>query len=352
MNHPVILHITEQLGIGGTEILLKNTLPVLTEYQHVVVYLGGGDGLKKSFSQYPVYCLEHTGKSSIFRSVRRLRKICKQHQVSIVHAHLFWSSIIARLAKPANTRLFTTLHSVLSKDAFEKNKLSLWAERLTCGRQDAVIGVSAYVLRDYLQHTGYKGRTHVVYNFIPALFFKENSSSPLNSNRIKLRCIAVGNLKEVKNYPFLLAAFAGLNPGSFELDIVGEGSMRPELEAAIAGKKLPVKLLGSRHDLASLLPGYNVFIQASSYEGFGIAMAEAVAAGLIPVLSDIPVHREVTKENAYYFSLHDTRELTRLLTMISEGKADAIKLQNCREHIRNICSANNYFKQLRVIYSS
>lgn len=316
-----------------------------------MVYLGGGDGLKGSFSQYPVYCLEHTGKSTIFRSVRRLRKICKQHKVSIVHAHLFWSSIIARLAKPANTRLITTLHSVLSKDAFEKNKLSLWAERFTCRKQDAVIGVSAYVLRDYLQHTGYKGRTHVLYNFIPALFFKENRSNLLN-NIAKLRCIAVGNLKEVKNYPFLLAAFTGLDPGSFELDIVGEGSMRPELEAVIADKKLPVKLLGSQQDLVNLLPGYNVFIQASSYEGFGIAMAEAVAAGLIPVLSDIPVHREVTKENAYYFSLNDTGELTRLLTMISEGKADANKLQNCRKHIRNICSADNYFKQLRVIYSS
>lgn len=352
MNNPVILHITEQLGIGGTEVLLKNTLPVLSEYRHVVVYLGGGEGLKESFSQYPVYCLGHTGKSSIFRSIRRLRKICKEHQVSIIHAHLFWSSIIARLAKPANTRLFTTLHSVLSKDAFEKNKLSLWAERLTCRKQDAVIGVSAYVLRDYLQHTGYKGRTHVVYNFIPALFFNDHTINPHTGNTIKLRCIAVGNLKEVKNYPFLLAAFAGLDPGSFELDIVGEGSMRPELEAIIEKQKLPVKLLGSQQDLASLLPGYHVFIQASSYEGFGIAMAEAVAAGLIPVLSDIPVHREVTKENAYYFSLNDTGELARLLIMISEGKADPGKLQHCREHIRNICSADNYFKQLRVIYGS
>jgi glycosyltransferase involved in cell wall biosynthesis len=347
-----ILHITEHLGVGGTEVLLKNTLPELTEYQHVVVYLGGNEELKESFFRYPVYCLEHSGKSTIFRSARRLRKICKQHQVSIIHAHLFWSSIIARLAKPANTRVVTTLHSVLSKDAFEKNKLSLWAERLTCSRQDAVIGVSDYVLRDYLQHTGYKGRTYVLYNFIPALFFKENSSSSLNSNKVKLRCIAVGNLKEVKNYPFLLAAFAGLDPGSFELDIVGEGSMRPELEAVIAEKNIPVKLLGSQHDLASLLPGYNVFIQASSYEGFGIAMAEAIAAGLIPVLSDIPVHREVTKGDAYYFSLHDTGQLTNLLTMIFEGKTDCNKLQSCREHIQGICSAENYFKRLRIIYHS
>ena len=316
-----------------------------------MVYLGGGDGLKESFSQYPVYCLEHTGKSSIFRSIRRLRKICKQHRVSIIHAHLFWSSIIARLAKPANTRLFTTLHSVLSKDAFERNKLSLWAERLTCGRQDAVIGVSAYVLRDYLQHTGYKGSTHVLYNFIPALFFKDNNRKPVDSNKMKLRCIAVGNLKQVKNYPFILAAFTGLDPGSFELDIVGEGTMRQELEAVITSKNLPVKLLGSQNDLANILPGYRVFIQASSYEGFGIALAEAVAAGLIPVLSDIPVHREVTDGNAYYFSLSDPAQLARLLDQLSAGEEDTVKLQNGREHIRKICSADQYFQQLRVIYN-
>lgn len=348
-----ILHITEQLGVGGTEVLLKNTLPFLPEYQHIVVYLGGDDTLKESFSGYPVYCLQHTGKSTFLRSVKRLRKICKEQQVTIIHAHLLWSSFIARLAKPSGVRLITTIHSVLSKDAFEKNKLSLWMERLTTHRQNDIIGVSQYVIDDYLKYVPFKGNTHLLYNFVPDYFFdaKEKEAFNVQHNK-KMACIAIGNLKAVKNYEFIVDAFACLPNQNLELDIIGEGESRTKLQAMIDDKKLPIHLLGSRDKLHTLLPAYDLFIQASKYEGFGLAVVEAVAAGLVPVLSDIPVHREITNGKAWYFDLHNPESLISILQSFEKNPPEKERLLQLQQQVRKIAAAECYFEKLRAVYNS
>lgn len=348
-----ILHITDLLQVGGTEVLLANTLPELTEYNHVVVYLRGENHLQHLFENYNVHGLGHTDKSTIIRSVKRLRKLLKQYKPDIIHSHLQWSSFIARLAKPKGVRLISSIHSVLSKDAFEKNRLSLWMEKLTANRQDDVIGVSRFVIDDYLQFVPFKGRSHVLYNFIPDHFFSASDEKiNLPEKKMPVRCIAIGNLKEVKNYSYTLTAFGLLPTGQFSLDIAGEGPLREKLEQKIVSDKLPIRLLGNQNDISALLNDYSVFIQASTYEGFGIAIAEAVGKGLIPVLSDIPVHREITTGKAIYFGLNNPQNLADKLTDLTLKPIDEENMLKVQEHIKKISGAAQYFKHLRDIYNS
>lgn len=348
-----ILHVIDNLGMGGSEILLVNTIPSLTDFNHIIVYLGGDNSFAANFKNYQVYSLHHTGKRTMLRSAWRLRNLIKIHKADIVHAHLMWSSFIARLAKPSGVRLITTIHSVLSKDAFEKNKLSLWMERLTTNRQDDIIGVSQFVITDYLQHVSFKGRTHLLYNLIPDFFLKNKTSVIVNIPfKGVIRCVAVGNLKEVKNYSFILEAFGKLPADQFKLDIIGEGGLRSILEKKIAANNLAVQLLGRKDDVQSILPKYNVFIQASAYEGFGIALAEAIGIGLIPVLSDIPVHREVTANNAWYFDLDDPQNLINAIISLRANQLDSSRMNLMQQHIKDISSADYYFKALRDIYST
>ncbi|PTQ11790.1 polysaccharide biosynthesis protein GumH [Sphingomonas oleivorans] len=64
--------------------------------------------------------------------------------------------------------------------------------------------------------------------------------------------------------------------------------------------------------LARLIARSNVYASASSYEGFGLAAVEAVAAGLYPVLSDIPAFRR-TQERLGFGTLADFRDPDRSL---------------------------------------
>ncbi len=81
------------------------------------------------------------------------------------------------------------------------------------------------------------------------------------------------------------------------LQIVGDGSLRPRLEDHVGARHLgaSVRLRGflDNSALDSARRTSRVFITLSRTEGFGIALAEALAAGLPVVAWDIPPFREV-----------------------------------------------------------
>lgn len=347
-----ILHITEQLGVGGTEILLQNTIIELKEYDHVIVFLSGDEEHHLPvFKNYPLYNLGHTSSCNLFRSILRFRAVLRKVNPDVIHAHSFMGSIISRLAKGRSKRQITSLHSILSKDAYEKNVFALLVDRFTARSQDDIISVSRTALSDFNKYIQFPGRQHVLYNFIPSKFdnsfeykrFEQAPNSPI-------KCVAVGGLKDVKNYSFIFDAFSLLPKNKFTLDVIGDGPEYNKLEQRIINEKLPVRLLGNRQNVLNILVRYTVFIQASHYEGFGIAACEAILSGLLPVLSDIPTHREITANKAIYFDLNSPKSLAQILVSLDlSTKTELVK--DCKDHVKRITSSSVYFSKIREIYS-
>ncbi len=113
------------------------------------------------------------------------------------------------------------------------------------------------------------------------------------------RLITVGRLAPNKNLPALLRAFAcarELQPG-LTLVVIGDGHLRPELEQQAAALNIAdaVRWTGEIDDssLRAELAAAEIFLSAATYEGFGLALLEAMAAGLIPVVNEIEAFREV-----------------------------------------------------------
>jgi len=100
--------------------------------------------------------------------------------------------------------------------------------------------------------------------------------------------LAMGRLVPDKGYDLLLEAFARvpqrLREG-WRLGIIGEGPDRARLAAQIGGLELRDQafLLGRFADPYPLLRAGQVFAFSSRWEGFGIALAEAMACGMAPV---------------------------------------------------------------------
>jgi glycosyltransferase involved in cell wall biosynthesis len=304
--------------LGGAELLLINTIKLLPGYEHVVVYLFAGNDLVEHFNDRNVefICLRHRGWRSLFSSKRKLKRIIKRRKPVLVHSHLFDATICARLAVPRDVPLVSTLHSVYSKDAFEKNNKSIWLEKMTLKRRHKLIGVSKYALDDYLRFVPFKGQSYVLYNFLPAFFFDQISRRPANV----LRCIAIGNLKQVKNYGYLLDMFMNLEARPITLDIYGEGNLRRDLQDKIDKYNLPVNLRGPVPNTKPLFKDYDLFIQASTYEGFGLTVIEAMASRLPVFISDIPVFHEITHDLAHFFPLNDSQRATEILHDLNDDK--------------------------------
>jgi hypothetical protein len=79
------------------------------------------------------------------------------------------------------------------------------------------------------------------------------------------------------------------------LVVLGEGPQRARLERF--SRQIEVRhrvhFLGHRDDVLDILPHLDVYVSGSQHEGCPNGLLEAMAAGVPPVVTDIPGHREL-----------------------------------------------------------
>jgi len=119
--------------------------------------------------------------------------------------------------------------------------------------------------------------------------------------------LAVGTFEPRKNLPALLDAFRLLRREGRDLQLVVVGRQAFTQLLPLGDLAPHVRLTGSVPDeeLHALYAGAACFVMPSLLEGFGLPLAEAMAAGVPAVASDIPALREVGGETVRYADPHD-----------------------------------------------
>jgi glycosyltransferase involved in cell wall biosynthesis len=108
------------------------------------------------------------------------------------------------------------------------------------------------------------------------------------SGDTQLHLLAVGSIVPRKGYDVLVDALAPLKVLPWKLEIAGATGSSPQTVAALRGLiarhdlQDRITLLGPVDDrkLAALYAGADLFVMASHYEGYGMALTEALARGL------------------------------------------------------------------------
>lgn len=103
--------------------------------------------------------------------------------------------------------------------------------------------------------------------------------------------MTAGRLTAQKNQALLIRAFAAIaGDVEEELRIYGEGELRPELEALIAGVGMEgrIRLMGASNEMPAALAGCRLFVLPSDFEGMPNALLEAMAAGRCCVSTACP----------------------------------------------------------------
>jgi colanic acid/amylovoran biosynthesis glycosyltransferase len=155
----------------------------------------------------------------------------------------------------------------------------------------------------------------------------------VHARRAELRVIAVGTLRWMKGYEYLLSAVSRLVERGIgvRVDILGgdppagmrePGQMRRmEMTVEDLGLSGRVHLHGkvSSAEVRRLLQRADVFVNSSVSEGLPTAMLEAMACGLPAVVSDCGDVREAVRDGVegVIFAPHDTEAMVEALATLS-----------------------------------
>jgi glycosyltransferase involved in cell wall biosynthesis len=319
-----VLHIIDSMGIGGAERLVVTVINSLVgRYEQHLILLNKPDTLLPEIDpSCKVTIIGVSFPRGLWTARGKVKSYIREHHIDIVHTQLYWSSIVARLASPRHVKVFNTLQAIMSASVYNGRWL-LYIEKFTYKKHHHIIGVSQEVLKDFDEWVGIKGKSTVLYNIIEDKFFETGPKTSFSTEELKL--VAVGNLREQKNYPYILEAFKQM-PKNVSLDIYGEGTLREQLQATIDKFDLNVRLCGHHQQVQQVLPHYDMVLMCSFYEGFSLGLMEAMACGLPPILSKVPVMEEAGGDIALYVNIDDPSDLVRKVQQVLDGGVDLVSL--------------------------
>ena len=216
---------------------------------------------------------------------------------------MFHANMMARFVKMLrkNIRVICSSHS-----NYEGGRLRMAMYRLTENLCDLHTNVSDNAAKALMQAGAVKNKKIMtVYNGIESNKYKfdENIRSDARKalsfdENLKV-ILTIGRIDTPKDYPTLLRAFKIVREQQKNtvLIIVGDGPKRNEIEnlAIDLGIEKNVQFLGIRNDIPQLLNACDLFVSSSAWEGFGIAILEAMLCERLIVATATDGAKELLK---------------------------------------------------------
>jgi glycosyltransferase involved in cell wall biosynthesis len=201
-------------------------------------------------------------------------------------------------------------------------------------RAAAVLTVSEAARRDLSSSVGVPlERVHVTPNGVAPRFFEARRTPGRGARTL----LAVGTLEPRKNVPTLLRALRVLRREGRDLRLVLAGRRAWGPPLALDDLAPYVSLLGPVPDeaLPELYATADCFVLPSLYEGFGLTLAEAMAAGVPAVASDIPALREVGGDTVRYADPHDPGSVAAAIRdALDDVRGSELRAAAARERAR------------------
>ena len=167
-----------------------------------------------------------------------------------------------------------------------------------------------------------------------------------------------GRLEWEKNQVFLIKIAKEVNriDPNMRLLLIGDGPDKTQLETEAANSGLSHKVIftGIRSDVPRLMLGaMDVFVFPSNYEGLGLALVEAQAAGLPCFISNNIVNEAVIVEPLVQrLSLHDSPFTWAMAISAVKGiKSESTRSDALRTLEKSLFNIDNNVRRLQEIYS-
>ena len=161
--------------------------------------------------------------------------------------------------------------------------------------------------------------SEVIYN---CKSFESKTKSNLNNYRF----ISCGRLVEQKGFDNLIEIMNIFNKKNkdFKLDIYGNGPLKEKLLNKIKGYELKdyINIYSENKNIEKIYLKYDLYLNTSKYEGFGLTTLEALECGLPVIGFDIPANKALIEDNktGRLIKCYDNKKYADILLKTIENK--------------------------------
>ena len=283
----------------------------------------------------------------------RLQKLLRTLKITIAHSHMYRSNttgtIAAILARVPV--IINHIHSIRAWD----NQGQIKMDRRLMRFRDGFIFVSKSVQLAYLKEVSVPtSRQSVIYNGIDRAHYSPGSPNPMKLSG-DIRIGAVGRLMKVKGFDRLLEIIADINLSdrNIQVYILGDGPMQDELQKKAEKMNLQgyFHLLGFSEEVSSFLRSIHIFAMPSLWEGFPLALIEAMATGLPCIACGVggileAINHEkngflvppadLTQFRNHLLALVENRQLRQTIGMAARESTMKFSVQNMASEVENL----------------
>jgi glycosyltransferase involved in cell wall biosynthesis len=273
-----VLHVQRIGGIGGSERHLLTLLPALAERGLDVSFLGLDDPSRAPDPFYESLSVPFERLSAprdidarlalrVGRAVRR---------ADLVHTHLVHADVYGAFGA---RRLVSTKHN---DDPFRAGPFR-FVERALTVRASRVIAITHALAQFLLRRVGLRGgKIEVIHYGLDELPQAWGENAPDDIPEQARVLLAVCRLEPQKGVDVAIRALPRIrerHPAA-HLVVLGDGPRRAELAELARALGVPVHLPGRVPDVAAWLRRADILVHPARWEGFGLALLEAMLAGL------------------------------------------------------------------------
>lgn len=339
-----VLHVVGKMHYGGMETFIMNVYRHIdrekVQFDFLVHYEEAGeydDEIRRLGGK--IYVMPRTVPQNYFIYKKALLKFFTEHrEYKIIHGHLHSVAYIYHdIAKRTGDRVCIT-HA--HNNGYDKNLkgitgyyTALIAQKYT----DVFFGCSNEACEKFFPKAIKQGKKMIVvkngietekYKFSAEIRDEVRRELGTEDNYVIGH---IGRFSPQKNHKFLLSIFSEIlkkRPDS-KLVLVGKGPLENEIRnlADELSLKEHIVFLGARSDVPRLLQGMDAFLLPSLYEGLGIVLVEAQAAGLkCFTSSNVSKEAEVT-DLLDFLDLNQSAEYwaDKVLSSVSYNRGDKTK---------------------------
>ena len=329
-----IVHITYAFGLGGIETMLRNIANEQAGAGHevyVIVINNSVNGeLRDSLDKRIVFrCIGRRPGSKTPLPYIRLNILLRSIGADVIHLH--YSSIARFVWLPTlKHRLCETQHDVCNV----QNSRFLYK----CRR---IYAISNVVQTDITKWTNLK--SEVVLNGIDVDNISHTKGGKMSN---VFRIVQVSRLMhEKKGQHVLIKAINQLVKHGYDkihLDLIGDGESRGYLEKLTKelGLRDYVSFLGTRDQsyIYAHLCEYDLYVQPSIYEGFGLTVTEAMAAKVPVLVSENQGPLEIIDNGrfGYSFKNKDADDCTAKIELFLKEENDKTMVEKAYARVQTI----------------